>query len=97
MRTFSCQIAVLEILGAVCLVPGGHRKVLEALLHYQRFAAERTRFQVCGHTLTVLEHTQISSLSGAPKIVLSISRRTIYIGGIIVAHNLMLTFEDEMN
>uniref|UniRef100_A0A674NBE8 Dishevelled associated activator of morphogenesis 1b n=1 Tax=Takifugu rubripes TaxID=31033 RepID=A0A674NBE8_TAKRU len=39
------KIAVLEILGAVCLVPGGHRKVLEALLHYQRFAAERTRFQ----------------------------------------------------
>lgn len=64
MRTFSCQIAVLEILGAVCLVPGGHRKVLEAMLHYQRFAAERTRFQVCGHTLTVPEHTHISSLSG---------------------------------
>uniref|UniRef100_UPI0037E79327 disheveled-associated activator of morphogenesis 1 n=1 Tax=Semicossyphus pulcher TaxID=241346 RepID=UPI0037E79327 len=39
------KIAVLEILGAVCLVPGGHRKVLEAMLHYQTFAAERTRFQ----------------------------------------------------
>lgn len=69
MRTFSCQIAVLEILGAVCLVPGGHRKVLEAMLHYQRFAAERTRFHVCGHTLTVQEHTHVSSLSGASKIV----------------------------
>lgn len=67
--SFSCQIAVLEILGAVCLVSGGHRKVLEAMLHYQRFAAERTRFQVCGHTLTVLEQTHISSLSGVPKIV----------------------------
>ncbi|XP_077443156.1 disheveled-associated activator of morphogenesis 1b isoform X1 [Stigmatopora argus] len=39
------KVAVLEILGAVCLVPGGHRKVLEAMLRYQRFACERTRFQ----------------------------------------------------
>ncbi|XP_019911956.1 disheveled-associated activator of morphogenesis 1b isoform X1 [Esox lucius] len=39
------KVAVLEILGAVCLVPGGHRKILEAMLHYQRFACERTRFQ----------------------------------------------------
>lgn len=37
---------MLEILGAVCLVPGGHKKVLEAMLHYQKFASERTRFQV---------------------------------------------------
>lgn len=40
------KIAVLEILGAMCLVPGGHRKALEAMLHYQKHAAERTRFQV---------------------------------------------------
>uniref|UniRef100_A0A672YTB9 Disheveled-associated activator of morphogenesis 1-like n=1 Tax=Sphaeramia orbicularis TaxID=375764 RepID=A0A672YTB9_9TELE len=39
------KVAVLEILGAVCLVPGGHKKVLEAMMHYQKFAAERTRFQ----------------------------------------------------
>ncbi|XP_077017828.1 disheveled-associated activator of morphogenesis 2 isoform X2 [Tamandua tetradactyla] len=39
------KVAVLEILGAVCLVPGGHRKVLQAMLHYQVYAAERTRFQ----------------------------------------------------
>lgn len=39
-------MAVLEILGAVCLVPGGHRKVLEAMLHFQQYAGERTRFQV---------------------------------------------------
>ena len=39
------KVAVLEILGAMCLVPGGHKKVLEAMLHYQEFAAERTRFQ----------------------------------------------------
>uniref|UniRef100_UPI00398F3194 disheveled-associated activator of morphogenesis 1 n=1 Tax=Pristiophorus japonicus TaxID=55135 RepID=UPI00398F3194 len=39
------KVAVLEILGAVCLVPGGHKKVLEAMLHYQKYASERTRFQ----------------------------------------------------
>ncbi|XP_020802699.1 disheveled-associated activator of morphogenesis 1 isoform X2 [Drosophila serrata] len=39
------KIAALEILGAVCLVPGGHRKVLQAMLHFQEFATERTRFQ----------------------------------------------------
>ncbi|XP_028903172.1 disheveled-associated activator of morphogenesis 2 isoform X2 [Ornithorhynchus anatinus] len=39
------KVAVLEILGAVCLVPGGHRKVLQAMLHYQVYASERTRFQ----------------------------------------------------
>eukprot|EP00041_Stephanoeca_diplocostata_P018699 m.394784 g.394784 ORF g.394784 m.394784 type:complete len:448 (-) comp21092_c1_seq11:271-1614(-) len=36
---------VLEILGAVCLIPDGHRKVLSALDHFQIFAGERTRFQ----------------------------------------------------
>ncbi|XP_060773715.1 disheveled-associated activator of morphogenesis 1b isoform X4 [Neoarius graeffei] len=40
------KVAVLEIMGAVCLVPGGHKKVLEAMLHYQKFACERTRFQM---------------------------------------------------
>lgn len=39
------KIAALEILGAVCLVPGGHKKVLMAMLHFQQYAAERTRFQ----------------------------------------------------
>ena len=39
------QVAVLEILGAICLVPGGHRRVLDAMLHYQTYASERTRFQ----------------------------------------------------
>ncbi|XP_053344836.1 disheveled-associated activator of morphogenesis 1b isoform X1 [Clarias gariepinus] len=40
------KVAVLEIMGAVCLVPGGHKKVLEAMLYYQKFACERTRFQM---------------------------------------------------
>ncbi|XP_074039315.1 disheveled-associated activator of morphogenesis-like protein isoform X3 [Leptinotarsa decemlineata] len=39
------KIAALEILGAVCLVSGGHKKVLDAMLHYQKYAFERTRFQ----------------------------------------------------
>ena len=39
------KVAVLEILGAMCLVPGGHRRVLDAMLHYQTYASERTRFQ----------------------------------------------------
>lgn len=39
-------LAVLEILGACCLVPGGHKKVLDAMVHYQQYAEERTRFQV---------------------------------------------------
>ncbi|ESO96460.1 hypothetical protein LOTGIDRAFT_159871 [Lottia gigantea] len=39
------KIAVLEILGAVCIVPGGHKKVLQAMIHFQHYAAERTRFQ----------------------------------------------------
>ena len=40
------KVAVLEILGAVCLIPGGHRKVLQAMIHFQNYAGERTRFQV---------------------------------------------------
>lgn len=36
---------MLEILGAVCLVSGGHKKILDAMQHYQKFAFERTRFQ----------------------------------------------------
>lgn len=37
---------VLEILGACCLVPGGHKKVMDAMAHFQEYAEERTRFQV---------------------------------------------------
>lgn len=48
------KVAVLEIMGAVCLVPGGHKKVLEAMLHYQKYASERTRFQVGASRLTFL-------------------------------------------
>ena len=43
---FLFVITVLEILGAVCLVPGGHKKALDAMTHFQKFNEERTRFQV---------------------------------------------------
>lgn len=39
------KVAVLEILGASCLVPGGHKKVLDAMTDYKEFAHERARFQ----------------------------------------------------
>lgn len=51
------KVAVLEILGAVCLVPGGHKKVLQAMLHYQKYASERTRFQVSAHRLSHSPHS----------------------------------------
>ncbi|XP_041826987.1 disheveled-associated activator of morphogenesis 1-like [Melanotaenia boesemani] len=44
-ENIKAKVAVLEILGAVCLVPGGHKKVLDAMLHFQKFSSERTRFQ----------------------------------------------------
>ena len=54
------KIAVLEILGASCLVPGGHKMVLQAMLHFQEYAGERTRFQVgsfnCFHRRPHLVH-----------------------------------------
>lgn len=50
------MIIVLEILGAVCLVPGGHKKALDAMTHFQKYNEERTRFQVCH----VYEHCNIN-------------------------------------
>lgn len=68
---------MLEILGAVCLVPGGHKKVLEAMLHYQKFAAERTRFQVSTHT-----HDTNQTLSGQKdRTLLASDQRNLPSGG----------------
>uniref|UniRef100_A0A8B9LI92 Dishevelled associated activator of morphogenesis 2 n=1 Tax=Astyanax mexicanus TaxID=7994 RepID=A0A8B9LI92_ASTMX len=54
------KVAVLEILGAVCLVPDGHKKVLQAMAHYQKYAAERTRFQVlCLYVFVLLDHAEL--------------------------------------
>ena len=41
----------VEILGAVCLVPGGHKKALDAMTHFQKYNEERTRFQVPHYTV----------------------------------------------
>ena len=48
---FILYFLVLEILAAICLVPGGHKKALEAMTHYQAYAMERTRFQSVMHDL----------------------------------------------
>jgi dishevelled associated activator of morphogenesis len=47
MGSVRTKVLVLEMLGALCLVPGGHRKVLDAWVHFQQHTGERTRFQVC--------------------------------------------------
>ena len=39
------KLAVLDILAPICLIPGGHKKVLTALTKFATYAAERTRFQ----------------------------------------------------
>lgn len=46
VENIKTKTSALEILGAICLVPGGHRKVLNAMLHFQKWAGERTRFQL---------------------------------------------------
>ncbi|XP_014673417.1 PREDICTED: disheveled-associated activator of morphogenesis 1-like isoform X2 [Priapulus caudatus] len=45
------KIAVMEMLGGLLLVPGGHRGVLDAMYHYQGYACERARFQSLVHDL----------------------------------------------
>lgn len=39
------KVSVLEVLDTSCLVPGGRKKVLNAMSHYKEFAHERFRFQ----------------------------------------------------
>lgn len=60
VENIKTKIAVLEILGAICLVPGGHKKVLNVMLHFQKYAGERTRFQVIKKKLFVLEKLKLN-------------------------------------
>ena len=43
---------VLEILGAVCLIPGGHPRILDAMSHFAKYTGERARFDTVVHCLT---------------------------------------------
>jgi hypothetical protein len=36
---------VLEILGAVCLIPGGHKRILETMSRFSKIAGEKARFE----------------------------------------------------
>ena len=75
------KMAVLEILGAVCLVPGGHRKVLEAMLHFQEYAGERTRFQV--HNWIVNGETELWNVKLFPYPLQHRRSLTILIGALV--------------
>ncbi|XP_065832507.1 disheveled-associated activator of morphogenesis 2-like [Oscarella lobularis] len=44
-QNLKTKVAVYEILGAVCLVPGGHKRILQAMSHFREYACERARFQ----------------------------------------------------
>eukprot|EP00039_Didymoeca_costata_P006962 m.94940 g.94940 ORF g.94940 m.94940 type:complete len:1079 (+) comp13470_c0_seq1:169-3405(+) len=50
-KKFRTHILVLELLAAVCLVPKGHRRVLEAFNHFKLMNQEKVRFQTLVHLL----------------------------------------------
>ena len=58
--TIPTKIRVLEVLGAICLIPEGHKQVLEALVHLKTFAGERFRFQTVLAELA--RDTQLSNI-----------------------------------
>jgi hypothetical protein len=43
---------VLEILGAVCLIPGGHRRVMEAMSNFTKVVGEKFRFETAVNCLS---------------------------------------------
>lgn len=44
---------VLEILGAVCLIPNGHRRILDAMTNFAKVTGERARFDTVVNCLTM--------------------------------------------
>ena len=68
MNNISKLFLVLEILGACCLVPGGHKKVMDAMVHFQEYSQERTRFQVNIDSL-VFTHFYSYKTSHSPNFV----------------------------
>lgn len=47
----------------MCLVPGGHKKVLAAMFHFQQYACERTRFQVSEPNSTLHKKLKANTLN----------------------------------
>ena len=54
------RAAVLEILGAVCLIPSGHKRIMEAMGNFARVTGERSRFDTVVQCLTM----EISAKTG---------------------------------
>ena len=50
-KKFRTHVLVLELLAAVCLVPRGHRRVLEAFDYFKMMTDEKRRFQTLIHLL----------------------------------------------
>jgi dishevelled associated activator of morphogenesis len=44
VENLKIKIAALDFLSGVCMLPGGHKKVLEALVYFQEATGDRTRF-----------------------------------------------------
>lgn len=55
-RRFRTHVLVLELLAAVCLVPKGHRRVLEAFDNFKMVNNEAVRFQSLIHILRSERH-----------------------------------------
>lgn len=42
---------VLEILAGICLVPGGHKRIMESTIQFAKLIGEHARFQTVVHCL----------------------------------------------
>jgi hypothetical protein len=55
-RKYRTHILVLELLAAVCLVPKGHARILDAFENFKEVHKERVRFQTLMHLLRSERH-----------------------------------------